>query len=105
MGLTTPLQGQDSSLPSIEEHTAGMDLLEGYFNLYWDETTGSLFWEIAEVDSEFLYPISMGSGLGSNPVGIGETSDGLLSSTSSLANVTTFSGTSRSGVSRNCGER
>lgn len=70
MGLTTPLQGQDSSLPSIEEHTAGMDLLEGYFNLYWDETTGSLFWEIAELDSEFLYQISMGSGLGSNPVGI-----------------------------------
>ena len=33
-------------------------------------TTGSLYWEIAELDTEFLYQISMGSGLGSNPVGI-----------------------------------
>ena len=31
---------------------------------------GSLYWEIADLDSEFLYQISMGSGLGSNPVGI-----------------------------------
>jgi hypothetical protein len=47
-----------------------MAQMEGFFNLYWDNTTGSLFWEISELDTEFLYQISMGSGLGSNPVGI-----------------------------------
>ena len=44
--------------------------MEGFFNLYWDDDSGSLYWEIAQLDTEFLYQISMGSGLGSNPVGI-----------------------------------
>ena len=64
----TPLTAQD--LPSIEEKTEGTTQMEGFFNLYWDDATGSLYWEIADLDSEFLYQISMGSGLGSNPVGI-----------------------------------
>ena len=63
-----PLTAQD--IPSIEEKTEGTIRMEGFFNLYWDDATGSLFWEIADLDSEFLYQISMGSGLGSNPVGI-----------------------------------
>ena len=57
-------------VPSIEERTEGMEQMQGFFDLYWDESTGSLFWEIPELDTEFLYQISMGSGLGSNPVGI-----------------------------------
>ncbi len=57
-------------LPSIEEKTRGMTRMAGLFDLYWQESTGTLFWEIAEPDREFLYQISMGSGLGSNPVGI-----------------------------------
>jgi hypothetical protein len=44
--------------------------MDGFFNLYWDNANGLLFWEISELDTEFLYQISMGSGLGSNPVGI-----------------------------------
>ena len=64
----TPLPAQD--LPTIEDHTQGTTAMEGFFNLYWDDATGSLYWEIADLDSEFLYQISMGSGLGSNPVGI-----------------------------------
>ncbi|MEM7416255.1 MAG: zinc-dependent metalloprotease [Gemmatimonadota bacterium] len=58
------------ALPSIAERTAGMERMEGFFDLYWDDATGSLFWEIDQLDTEFLYQISMGSGLGSNPVGI-----------------------------------
>jgi hypothetical protein len=65
-----PLTAQTANVPSISDRTAGMERIEGYFNLYWDASTGSLFWEIAELDSEFLYQISMGSGLGSNPIGI-----------------------------------
>lgn len=58
------------SPPSIAERTDGMERMEGFFDLYWDAGTGSLFWEIDRLDTEFLYQISMGSGLGSNPVGI-----------------------------------
>src|SRR5688572_1218581 len=57
-------------IPSIAEKTRGMTRMEGLFDLYWQESTGMLFWEINELDREFLYQISMGSGLGSNPVGI-----------------------------------
>ena len=69
-GLARPAEPQAPSLPSIEQHTEGMTQMEGFFNLYWDNANGSLFWEISELDTEFLYQISMGSGLGSNPVGI-----------------------------------
>ena len=68
--LAAPLPVLAQSLPSIEDHTQGTTQMEGFFNLYWDDAAGSLYWEIADLDSEFLYQISMGSGLGSNPVGI-----------------------------------
>lgn len=58
------------SLPTIEEKTADMTAMEGYFNIYWDESTGKLFWEIDKWDTEFLYAVSLASGLGSNPVGL-----------------------------------
>jgi hypothetical protein len=58
------------SLPSIEDKVSGATAIEGYFNLYWEESTGKLYWEIDKLDTEFIYQISMGSGLGSNPVGI-----------------------------------
>ena len=68
--LNAPALLTAQDLPSIEEKTEGTTQMEGFFNLYWDDATGSLYWEIADLDSEFLYQISMGSGLGSNPVGI-----------------------------------
>ena len=67
---TTPTPLPAQSLPTIEDHTEGTTAMEGFSNLYWDNDTGALYWEIADLDSEFLYQISMGSGLGSNPVGI-----------------------------------
>lgn len=56
--------------PSIAEKTAGATHMEGYFDLYWDASSGAMYWEIDKLDTEFLYQVSMGSGLGSNPVGI-----------------------------------
>jgi hypothetical protein len=47
-----------------------MTTMEGFFNLHWDGATGKMFWEIDKLDTEFIYQISMGSGLGSNPVNI-----------------------------------
>ncbi len=42
-------------IPPIEERTAGMQKIDGYFPLYWDERTGSLFLEIPRFDTDFLY--------------------------------------------------
>ena len=57
-------------MPTIREAVADSTAIEGYFNLYWDAESGNLYWEIDKLDTEFLYQISMGSGLGSNPIGI-----------------------------------
>lgn len=72
MGLSIPTHAgaQEDGLPTIEETVAGSQALEGFFNLYWDDGEGILYWEIAPLENEFLYQVSMGSGLGSNPVGI-----------------------------------
>jgi len=56
--------------PTIAEKTEGTTAMEGFFNLYWDDGVGVLYWELDLAGGEFLYQISMGSGLGSNPVGI-----------------------------------
>ena len=80
-GLATPAESQSPSLPSIEQHTEAMTQMEGFFNLYWDNATGSLFWEISELDTEFLYQISMGSGQEVTPwVSIGDNYGELTSS-------------------------
>ena len=70
--IATPraVTAQDAEIPTIESKTEGMQSLEGFFDLYWDDATASLYWEIPSLETEFLYQISMGSGLGSNPVGI-----------------------------------
>src|ERR1022692_1051610 len=41
-------------IPSIEERTAVMHKLDGYFPLYWDERTGNLWLEIPRLDNDFL---------------------------------------------------
>ena len=61
---------QAQGLPSVDDTVANASRMEGYFNLYWEESSGKMYWEIDKLDTEFLYQISMGSGLGSNPVGI-----------------------------------
>jgi len=57
-------------LPSIQEKTRTLSRLDGYFDLYWDEAAGKLYLEVDQWDREFLYQVSLASGLGSNPVGL-----------------------------------
>ena len=65
----TPVFSQDAP-PTIEEKTSGMEPISGFVPLFWDERTGHLFAEFAEMDEEFLYSVSAASGLGSNPIGL-----------------------------------
>jgi len=58
------------ALPTIEARTAGMLKLDGYFPLYWDSTAGHLYLEIARFNAEFMHIQGMGTGLGSNDIGI-----------------------------------
>ncbi len=71
VGATGPeTRAEEDDLPSIEERVEGMQRLQGFFDLYWDESTGKLFWEIDSWEIEFLYQVSLSTGLGSNPVGL-----------------------------------
>lgn len=67
--FTTPALAQQG-MPSVAEKTADMQAIEGFFDLYWDDTAGKLYLGFDASESEFIYSVSMGSGLGSNPVGI-----------------------------------
>jgi len=68
-------QGRGGAQPpgrigSIDERTSGMQKIDGYFPLYWDERSGSLFLEIPRFDSEFLFTTGLAAGLGSNDIGL-----------------------------------
>jgi len=57
-------------LPTIEERTAGLRKLDGYFPLYWEERTGNLWLEVARLDQDFLLATGIAAGLGSNDIGL-----------------------------------
>jgi len=60
------------AMPTIEQRTAGMRKLDGFFPLYWDEAAGKLWLEIpaGRLNAEVLYITGLGSGLGSNDIGL-----------------------------------
>ena len=62
--------GRGGALPSIEERTAGMEKLDGFFPLYWDASTGRLWMEIGRFDEEVLHITGLAAGLGSNDIGL-----------------------------------
>jgi hypothetical protein len=63
-------------MPGIEERTSGMQKLDGYFPLYWDERTGSLWLEVPRFNVDFLYATGMAAGLGSNDIGLDRGQEG-----------------------------
>jgi hypothetical protein len=56
--------------PAIDERTSGMQKFDGYFPIYWEERTGSLFLEIPKLETEFLLSTGLAAGLGSNDIGL-----------------------------------
>ena len=57
-------------LPSIDERVSGLQKIDGYFPLYWDERNGAMLLEIPQVDTEFLFSTGLSAGLGSNDIGL-----------------------------------
>lgn len=56
--------------PAIEDRTAGLRRIDGYFPLYWDERAGAMLLEIPRFDTEFLFSTGLSAGLGSNDIGL-----------------------------------
>jgi hypothetical protein len=55
---------------TIGARTAGLQKLDGYVPLYWDAANGKMLMEISRFNAEFLYQISLPTGVGSNPLGL-----------------------------------
>lgn len=57
-------------LPQIAEKTESFTRLAGFLTLYLDDERGTVFAEIDPDGDEVIYATGLGSGLGSNPVGL-----------------------------------
>ena len=71
--IATAQQGRGGgaqALRTIEDRTASMRKLDGFFPLYWDSAGGQLFMEIPRLNTEVLHVMGLGAGLGSNDIGI-----------------------------------
>jgi hypothetical protein len=75
---STYAQAPGGRIQTIEERTAGMQKLDGFFPLYWDSRAGTLWLEIPRFDTEVLYTTGLSAGLGSNDIGLdrGESGNG-----------------------------
>lgn len=61
---------EKSDPPTIAEKTKNAKVYEGYFDFFWEETTGKIWLKIDKLDTEFLYVNSLPSGIGSNDIGL-----------------------------------
>jgi hypothetical protein len=75
-GAAQPPAGRGGAIPAIEDRTAGLRKIDGYFPLYWDERTGSMYMEVPRFDTEFLMSTGLSAGLGSNDIGLDRGSGG-----------------------------
>src|SRR3954471_9213897 len=62
--------GAAAPIQSIDARTAGMQKIDGFYPMYWDERTGSLFVEIPKLDTDILLNTGLAAGLGSNDIGL-----------------------------------
>ncbi len=53
-----------------------MQKLDGFFPVYWEEHTGSLWLEIPRLDTPVLYVTGLATGLGSNDIGLDRGQEG-----------------------------
>ena len=65
-----PAQDNDGAWPTIETKTDGMEKLNGYFPLYWDDRAGTLWLEVGRLGAEVLYVNGLAAGVGSNDIGL-----------------------------------
>ena len=55
---------------TISNKTKNMKKLSGYFDMFWDQSTGKLWIEVEDFNKEFLYVNSLSAGVGSNDIGL-----------------------------------
>jgi Met-zincin/Domain of unknown function (DUF5117) len=69
-GQNNASRAEEKPLPSIEQKTAGMEKMPGFFTYYWDAREGKIWLAVDKWDTEFLYVESLPYGVGSNDIGL-----------------------------------
>lgn len=67
VSLFTATEAQRKSVSSFTEK---MQKIDGYVPLYINADEGKIYLEISRLDKEFLYLVSLPTGVGSNPIGL-----------------------------------
>lgn len=60
----------DAQRKSISSFTEKMQKIEGFVPLYINSDEGKIYLEVTRLDAEFLYLVSLPTGVGSNPIGL-----------------------------------
>lgn len=55
---------------NVENKTKNMKPYPGFFNFYWDDSTGKIWMKIDKLDTAILYQTSLAAGVGSNDIGL-----------------------------------
>jgi predicted Zn-dependent protease len=68
-------QDQKSDAPparpkTLASITEKLQKIDGFVPLYWNANDGKMYLEIARPNQEFLYQVSLSTGVGSNPIGL-----------------------------------
>jgi predicted Zn-dependent protease len=69
----TPAQDKKQEPPqkkNISQFTEKLQKIDGFVPIYFSVEDGKIFLEITRFNSEFLYQVSLPTGLGSNPIGL-----------------------------------
>ena len=70
VALAVTVVACESPGPDISQQLLDYEKLEGFFDLYWDESEGRLLLRIEEFEEPFLYQSSLARGVGSNDIGL-----------------------------------
>ncbi|MBI2834159.1 MAG: zinc-dependent metalloprotease [Acidobacteria bacterium] len=65
-----PTADAQNTPAAIAAKTAGLQKIDGFVPLYWDEGGGKMLMQIGRFDTELLYQISLPAGVGSNAIGL-----------------------------------
>ncbi|MGI8544167.1 MAG: zinc-dependent metalloprotease [Aridibacter sp.] len=57
-------------IKSISEFTKDLRKIDGYLPLFYDDEKGKMYFEVSRLNQEFLYQVSLPTGVGSNPIGL-----------------------------------
>ncbi len=55
---------------TISKYTENLREIDGYIPLYYNDEAGKMYIEISRLKDEFLYQVSLPTGVGSNPIGL-----------------------------------